>query len=111
MPTILPTDVDNNPIPAVRLKDGGAHSIAVTAASARNTAAFDADTRIVSLFATGPVFLRFGGASVTAAATDHYFPGGVYYDFSIGGERTAQYSHVAVIRADQDCTLYISEKE
>ena len=111
MPTILPTDADNNIIPAIRLKGGGAQSIAAGAVSARNAVAFDAETRIISLYATGPVYLNFGDSTVTAAATDHYFPAGIYYDFAIGGGRVAQYTHVAALAADTDCALYISEKE
>ena len=110
MPTILPTDENNNPIPALRFRDGGAHKITVTGVSARNTTAFDSRTRIISLYATGPVYVRLGGASVTATATDHYFPGSIYYDIAIGGEEAAQTTHIAVIKADTDCTLYISEK-
>ena len=112
MPTILPLDDDSNPIPAIRLKAaGGAHSIAASAVSARNSTPFDDATKIVSLYATGPVYVRFGGSSVTATTSDHYFPTGVYYDFSIGGGAVPHYTHVAVLRATSDCSVYISEKE
>jgi hypothetical protein len=111
MPTFLPRDAHGHPIPAVRLKSGGAHAIAAGAASARNTAAFGPDTQLVSVFATGPVFLKFGGATVSAADTDHYYPDGIYYDFALGGGDTPQYTHLAVLRADADCTVYVSEKE
>lgn len=111
--TYLPLDNDQNPIPALRLKtSGGAHTIAASAASARNATAFNADTRVVSVYATGPVYLRFGGSSITAANTDHYFPAGVYYDFAIGGGgKTGQSTYLAVLRADTDCAVYVSEKE
>ena len=69
MATFLPKDSDNNSIPALRLKDGGAHSLNVTAASARNATAFNAGTSVISMYATGPVYLAFGGSTVTAAAT------------------------------------------
>lgn len=112
MTVFLPRDAHGHPVPAVRLKPGGAHTIAVTAASARNATAFNAGTRLVSLFATGPIFVRFGGADVAAAATDHYYPGGLYYDFAIGGDGPAHMTHIAAIRAgDSNATLYISEKE
>lgn len=110
--TYLPKDLDQNIIPALRLKvTGGAHSIAATASSARNSTAFNDATRVVSVYATGPVYLRFGGSSVTAANTDHYYPTGVYYDFSLGGDKTGHFTHLAVLRADTDCTVYVSEKE
>lgn len=108
----LPLDADKYPIPALRLKaSGGAHTIAATVASARNTTAFNANTRIVSVYATGPVFMRFGDATITASAADHYYPAGVYYDFAIGGGKVGLMTNLAVLRADTDCTVYISEKE
>lgn len=110
MPTILPTDENNNPIPALRLRDGGAQKITVMGTTARNATAFDADTRVISLYATVAVYVRFGGVSVTATNTDHYFPANTYYDIAIGGEESKQYTHIAVIRADTDGVLYISEK-
>jgi hypothetical protein len=112
MTTFLPHDANDHPIPALRLKaSGGAHSIAASGSSARNSTAFDAATRVISLYATEPVYVRFGGSSVTAANTDHYFPGGVYYDVSIGGGAAAQFTHVAVLRVTDNGTVYISEKE
>lgn len=111
MPTFLPTDMDDNVIPAVRLKSGGAHSVSVTGTSARNTTAFNAETRIVSLYATGPVYVKFGDSSVTATSSDHYFPSGVYYDFAVGGGKVGHYTHVAALQVTSGCTLYISEKE
>ncbi len=110
MTTILPTDENNNPIPALRLRDGGAHRITVTATSARNSVAFNAGTRVIGLYATGPVYLRCGGSGVTAAATDHFFPANTYYDIAIGGEESVQTLYIAALRAEADCTLYISEK-
>ena len=111
MPTILPRDVKNIPLPALRLKDDGSHAVTVTGTSARNAVAFNVQTRVISLYATGPVYLRFGSSSVTATTADHYFPEGVYYDIAIGGGDIGQSSHVAVIRANYDCQLFISEKE
>ena len=110
MPTLLPRDSDNNIIPAVRLKVGGAHSIAVTSSSAR-TGPFSADTRIISLYATVPVYIKFGDSSVTATTSDHYFPSGVYCDFAIGGGAVPQYGYIAALRVSTDGTIYISEKE
>lgn len=64
------------------------------------------------MYATGPVYLRFGGSDVTAADTDHYYPDGVYYDFALGGGKTGHFTHLAVLRAgDADCAVYVSEKE
>jgi hypothetical protein len=113
MPTLLPVDSDNHPIPAMRLKPGKAHEISATGASARNATAFESDTQVVSLYATGPVYVRFGASAVEAADTDHYFPEGVYYDFSVSGgdAKGPRFTHVAVLAAGDNCTVYVSEKE
>lgn len=111
MPTLMPTDDNNNPIPALRLKDAGAHSVAATATTARNPNPFTAGTQIVSLYATVPVYVKFGNSTVTATTSDHYFPEGVYYDFAIGGDGQSQFTNVAVLRAGTiDGTVYLSEK-
>ncbi len=114
MTTLLPQDADNHVIPALRLRTpGGAHALTVTATSIRNSVSFSSETKIISLYATVPVFLKFGDAAVTAAATDHYFPVGVYYDMAIsgGGDKGAHYTHMAALRAETDGIVYISEKE
>lgn len=110
MPTLMPTDQNNNPIPALRLRDGGAHKITATTTSARNSTAFDSETQIVSLCATVGVYIKFGNSSVTATTSDHYFPPNTYYDFAIGGDGSAHRTHVAVLRESTDGTVYISEK-
>ena len=109
--TSLPVDAKGHPIPALRLKAGGAHSISATATSARNASAFDAETKIVSVYASVPVYIKPGDSSVSATTSDHYFPAGVYYDIALGSERLGQATHLAVLRAETDGTVYISEKE
>ena len=110
MTTLLPLDGNHTPLPALRLKNNGAHSINATDTAARNSIVFDADTQIVSVYASGPVFIRFGDSTVTASSADHYFPEGLYYDFSIGGGAVAHASHISVIRANYDCEVFVSEK-
>ncbi len=111
MTTVLPTDSDNNAIPALRLKTDAAHRIDFTGTSARNAATFDESTRIISLYATEDVYLKLGNSSVTADSNDHFFPAGVYYDISIGGGKIDQHTHIAAIAVSSNGTLYISEKE
>lgn len=111
MPTILPTDQDNHPIPALRLRAGGAQKISVSASSARNATAFDADTRVMSLYSDVPIYVALGDSSITASNADHYFPAGVYYDIAIGGDKTGHATHIAALAVDGDGTLYLSEKE
>lgn len=111
MTTKLPTDNSGNPIPALRMKASGAHSISTSSSSARNSTAFSDDTRVISLYATQDVYLNFGGSSVTATSSGHFFPAGVYYDVAIGGDGTGHYTHVAALRVSADGVLKISEKE
>jgi len=111
MPTLLPRDDDNSPIPALSLRAGGAHAVAVSASSQRNAVAFGPETRVIGVFATEPAFLRLGDASVAATVSDHYFPAGIYYDLSLGSHKTSRATHIAAIRAGvSDGTLYVSEK-
>lgn len=113
MTTLLPKDADNNTIPALRLADGGAHSINVTAAAALNATAFKDDTKIISLYATAPVYLKLGDNGAVATVSDHYFPANTYYDIAItgGAGKGAHNAYISVLRVSDDCTLYISEKE
>ena len=111
MTTLLPQDSNDNPIPALRLKPNGAHNITIGVASTRNTTAFDAETRIISIYSDTPTYIAFGNSSITATTSDHYFPSGIYYDFSIGGDDRAHYTHLAVLQTSQTGTIYISEKE
>lgn len=111
MTTFLPQDLNENPIPALRLKPNGAHTISASAAPARNTNPFTETTRIVSLYADTDVFIACGGANVTATSADHFFPAGVYYDIAIGGDNSAHYTHLSVLQASGAGTVYVSEKE
>ncbi len=111
MTTLLPQDSNDNPIPALRLKQNGAQKITVGASSARNSTAFDEQTRIVGLYSDVPVYINCGDASAVATTSDHYLPANMYYDISIGGDSSAHYTHISVIQESSAGTLYISEKE
>lgn len=110
MSTFLPLDSNQNPIPALKLKSGGAHSISASATTARNASAFDADTKVISVYADVAVFLAMGADDVTASSSDHFFPAGIYYDFAIGDDVNGQATHIAVLHDGADGTVYISEK-
>ena len=103
----IPYSENGVPLPAVSLKKGaGAHSIAATASSARNSTAFLSSTIILSVYATENVFIEFGNDAVTASSSNHFFPKGMYYDFHLPRGTT----HLAVISDGTDGTVYISEK-
>ena len=110
MTTYLPLDERNNVIPALRMKGDKAHTISTSASSTRNSTAFSEDTHVISIYATEDIYLRFGGDSVTATTSDHFFPAGLYYDVSLGEEANGHATHLAVLRVATDGTVYISEK-
>lgn len=111
MSTLLPKDANGQTIPAIKMKDGGAHSISTSATSARNSTAFDANTVVISIYCTQDVYLKFGASDVVATASDHFFPAGTYYDVAIADAGGQKYTHLAALRVSADGALYISEKE
>jgi hypothetical protein len=108
--TLLPRDADDRAIPALRLRPGAAQTVSVTSTSARNATAFNAETRVIGIYATVPVYIKPGDSSVTATSSDHYIPAETYMDIAVGGGVPDQYTHAAFIRASSDGTVYISEK-
>ncbi len=111
MTTLLPQDLNDNPIAALRMKPGRAHKITIGINSTRNANAFNDDTQIISLYSDVPVYVAFGDININATTSDHYLPAGLYYDVSIGGDKSAHYTHIAALQASGAGTLYISEKE
>jgi len=109
--TTLPRDSDNTPIPALRLNPNGAHQLNATSTASRNATAFDDDTRVISVYATNDIYMKFGDSSVNATPSDHFFPKGLYYDFAIGGDKTLQTQYLSVMAVSADCDVYISEKQ
>jgi hypothetical protein len=108
--SFLPRDDDMAVIPAVRLAPDGAHQLSITNTSVQNATAFDPATRVIGLYADGPVFIRFGDDNVTADVNDHYLPAHTYIDLAIGGGKVGKATYLAGIAAVHDCTLYLSEK-
>jgi len=112
MTTIMPKDDDNNPIPALRLKDGASHKILATNTSTKNAVPFSLETKVISVFTTQNIYLEFGDDTVSASVTSHFFPAGVYYDFAINTNKHAKDLYMAVLKEGaSDATVYISEKE
>jgi hypothetical protein len=110
MPTILPVDANNYPVPVLRLRPGAAQNIAVSTTSVRCATAFNTETRVVGIYATSAMFVRFGDSTATAATTDHYIPADTYMDVSVAADDLQSFSYVAAIRNATDGILYISEK-
>lgn len=113
MPTLLPRDEDFHPIPALRLKPGGAHAVPVGDLGARNAVAFSPDTRVIAVHSDVPAYLRTGDSAVEATAADHVLPAGIYLYLSVGDSRRGiAHSHIAALAADHTPgTLHVSEME
>lgn len=106
----FPRDADGTPVQALRLRPGGAYALAVGTGSAR-LGPFATGTRIINLFATGPIFIRSGDSQVQAATSDHYLPESVYISLSLGGPASQAHTHLAAIAPATGATLYVSEME
>jgi hypothetical protein len=110
--SLLPIDLDNQPIQVLGLKrTDGVHQIAISATSARNTTGFNATTRVISIFATVDCFVEQGDESVIATTSRHLVPAGIYLDLDIGGGKTSENPYLAVISSGPTGTLFISERE
>jgi hypothetical protein len=110
--TMMPQDLDGNSIPVLGLRrTNGTHQVAITAASARNSTAFNASTRAITIYATVDCFVEFGSSTVTATNTRHFIPAATPRDLDLGGAKQELSTHLAVIRSTVDGTLYISELE
>lgn len=77
----------------------GSHELTIGATSARNTTAFDANTRVIEVYAAVACHYRQGDDTVTATATDHYLPATTGRLYALGGDQLAQATHFAVIEA------------
>lgn len=104
--TSMQKDSDGFPIPALRLRGDRAQKFDVTATTARNTSAFNQDTRVISLYATEDMYVRVGGSDVTATDQHHFLPKFIYLDVAI----LESDWHIAAIRATTDGVLHISER-
>lgn len=112
MSTFLPRDDDHAPIPALRLKPGGAQTLALSAVSAATLQPFSPRTRVIAVSAPDGAFIRTGGADVAASAADHFLPAGVYLYLSLGDERSGTHRHLAAVAADGGAgVLHVSELE
>lgn len=83
-----------------------AQSIALAATTARNSADFGEGVKVVDLYATQDCFVKFGGGTVTAAATDVFVKASVITRYATHGN-----ARLAAIRSSADGTLYITELE
>lgn len=111
----LPKNPGGGLVQVMRSKVGaagvGAHQITVSGTSARNTTAFDTDTRVIEVYAIEDCWFRQGDGTITAAANDHFLPAKTGRLYAIGGDQLTQATHFAAIQVTTGGTLYITEME
>jgi hypothetical protein len=107
--TYSPKDNDGVAIPLLRFKSGGAQKITSNAGGTARTT--ELTSSVVSIYATQDVIVNFGDAdTVTAAATDHFIPAGVYMDVALKSKRGTRYSYIAARTKTTAAEVYISER-
>lgn len=111
MATLLPRDDDNQPIPVLRPKQGGARYLQAGATSVRTASPFDPTTRVLRLYATGSVTFQTGGDGVVATPGSHLLPAGTIDFVSLGSAKQDRHTHLAVRAVDGAAEVYLSELE
>lgn len=111
MTTLLPTDDNRHPIPALRYRPGRAHDVEGEAETAERVA-LDPATKLISIKTGVPVKIAFGGADVVADATGHGFFAGEREVIPVidPATRAQAYSHVSIFFLEAG-TVYVSERE
>ena len=107
----LPRDDSGAWVQVLRLLAGAAQTVAIGAGSSRNATGFTSTSRVIEVYATVDCYIRQGDGTVTATTSDSFLPSSHGRLYSLGGDKQAQATHLAVIRATSDGTLYISELE
>lgn len=112
MSTLLPTDDNRNPIPALRYRSGLAHAKTGTAGETKLVGPLDAATKMISLKPGCGVKVAFGGVDVAADNTSHGFFAGGGEVIPVVDPATGKqlYSHVSIYFVESG-TVYVSERE
>ena len=110
----MPFDVNGNPLPLLAPKlSGGAHTISVATASAKNSTPFDGATRAIRVMTTVDAYFRQGeDDKITATTSDHKLRAGDMIEIPLGGDHGRKHRpYIAFVRASADGTVNISELE
>ena len=106
-----PSEVDGGIIQVMRVKSGGAHHIAISGTTNRNSSAFPTGSRVIEIYCDTACYWQTGDNTVTASSADHFLPAGHARVYSLGGDKQTQHTHIAVIQALASGTLHVSELE
>ena len=103
-------DDNGNTAPVFKRRDGLAHN-EILVANDPTLITFDSKTKIVSFWAEGTVFLKFGGAAVVATTNDHALPAGLIdYEPLTNNNGEIIKTHVSVI-APEGTIFHLSERD
>lgn len=105
--TEMPRDKHGRAIPAMRPIESGAMKIAIGSSSVQNGTAWNAYTKIISIYTDVDCYIEIGD-NPTATTNSHFIPANMYMYLSIMVGRN-QNAKIAVIRSSSDGTLYISQ--
>lgn len=96
-------DQNTNPVPVMRPVNGSDYEITVTGTAAANATAIV--EKVVGLYATEDMFLKFGDDEVVAADDDYdvFLPGGHYREYEMEHDE-----YVSAIQATTGGVLYIN---
>ena len=104
--TFLPRDGNGFPMQILRFRDSLSHQITTSGTTSRNGTDFGNQTQVLLLNPTQDMFIKQGGSSVVATATDHFLAAGQPYYVS-----TRDLKRIAAIQDSAAGILHISELE
>lgn len=107
----MPYDAGGAHVQVMRPLSGGAHHITTSGVSARNSVAFNSNTRVIEILCKEDCYFQTGDNTVTASSSDHFLRADVGRVYSIGGDKQVQHTHIAVIQDTTGSILHVSELE
>jgi len=112
--TKMPRDQNNNPVPALRARVGGAKRATTAGVADVRIGPFAAGTLVVELLCrTAALRYQTGDATVVADASSHFIDAGERLVRSLGNNDNGDgHTHISIIReGGTDGTLEVSELE
>ncbi|MBI1262962.1 MAG: hypothetical protein GC184_14690 [Rhizobiales bacterium] len=111
--TKMPRDQNNNAVPVLRARDGGARKSTTAGAGAVLIGPFGAGTLAIEIACrTAALRYQTGDGTVVADANGHFIEVGERLVRSLGANDTDRHTHISIIRVGAtDGTLEVTELE
>ena len=103
----LPKDIRGGYAQALKPIPGEGQTLAVTATTVQS-ADFELDTKVISVFCTVDCFIEIGITTVVATTADQFLPANTFMYISVAALTDVA---LAAIRLSADGTLYLGEWE